>query len=308
MRVAVIGAGFAGLAAAWHLAQRAEVVVFDPLGIGGGASGIAAGLAHPYVGEEVRRSYLADEAMEAMGVLIDLVEQKLGRAVSSRGLVRLVEDASKWERLEGQHDVHALGEGRFLITSGRVVNCPLYLNGLWQLVEDKGGKLTRERVQDLEALEGFDAVIVAAGAWSGKLVGPLAASVLKGQVLVCEAKEIGVLPQMSVVGKGYMAIEGTRCYLGSTYERSFADEKSDRQVCEQIIVPKVAAFFPGVAELDIIEARASLRLCVREHREGVPDYFPLMRKHKEGIWVLTGMGSRGLLYHALLGKRIAEEI
>lgn len=308
MRVAVVGAGFAGLAVAWFLAQKAEVVVFDPLGIGGGASGMAAGLVHPYVGEEVRRSYLADESMEEMGALMDLVEGKLGMPVCSRGLVRMVADERKWGRLEGQPDVKTLGEGRFLVTSGRVVNCPLYLQGLWSLIEGKGGRLVREKVEDLGALQGFDAIVVAAGAWSGQIVGPLPASVLKGQVLVCRAKEAGVLPEMSLVGKGYMAVDGMTCYLGSTYERGFVDKKVDMGVCQEIILPKIAAFFPRVDELEIVEARASLRLCAKGHREGVPDYFPLMRKEKEGIWVLTGMGSRGLLYHALLGKRMAEEI
>ncbi|HRD55095.1 MAG TPA: FAD-dependent oxidoreductase, partial [Parachlamydiaceae bacterium] len=49
MKIAIIGAGFAGLATAWHLLQHQdkiplEVTIFDSSGFGGGASGIAAGL------------------------------------------------------------------------------------------------------------------------------------------------------------------------------------------------------------------------------------------------------------------------
>lgn len=54
-RYAVVGAGFAGMAACWHLLQvhrsRGEAVqldVYDAVGIAGGASGAAAGLLHPY--------------------------------------------------------------------------------------------------------------------------------------------------------------------------------------------------------------------------------------------------------------------
>lgn len=54
-RYAVVGAGFAGMAACWHLLQvhrsRGDAVhvdVFDAVGIAGGASGAAAGLLHPY--------------------------------------------------------------------------------------------------------------------------------------------------------------------------------------------------------------------------------------------------------------------
>lgn len=51
---AVVGGGFAGCAVAWHLlaAARARapiaVTLFDGAGLGGGASGAAAGLLHPF--------------------------------------------------------------------------------------------------------------------------------------------------------------------------------------------------------------------------------------------------------------------
>lgn len=51
MNIAIIGAGFSGLALAYFLLQSsAHVTLFDAVGIGGGASGIATGLLHPYPG------------------------------------------------------------------------------------------------------------------------------------------------------------------------------------------------------------------------------------------------------------------
>jgi hypothetical protein len=52
-RYAIIGGGFAGVATAWHLlaAGKGSVAgldLFDASGLGGGASGAAAGLLHPY--------------------------------------------------------------------------------------------------------------------------------------------------------------------------------------------------------------------------------------------------------------------
>src|SRR5437899_528183 len=56
MKIAIIGAGLAGLATCYQLLSTKnsdiEVHVFDKQGIGKGASGIAAGLVHPY-----RRDY-----------------------------------------------------------------------------------------------------------------------------------------------------------------------------------------------------------------------------------------------------------
>ena len=53
-KYAVLGAGFAGLAVAWHLLAAAtprrpvHVEVFDAHGLGGSASAAAAGLLHPF--------------------------------------------------------------------------------------------------------------------------------------------------------------------------------------------------------------------------------------------------------------------
>ncbi|KAF3779659.1 hypothetical protein EJ110_NYTH40903 [Nymphaea thermarum] len=53
-RYAVLGAGFAGLSVAWHLLKLSardtglHVDIYDEVGIGGGASGVAGGLVHPY--------------------------------------------------------------------------------------------------------------------------------------------------------------------------------------------------------------------------------------------------------------------
>ncbi|XP_039164619.1 uncharacterized protein LOC120291399 [Eucalyptus grandis] len=54
LRYAVLGAGFAGLSVAWHLLRHSpeklhlRIDIYDESGIGGGASGIAGGLLHPY--------------------------------------------------------------------------------------------------------------------------------------------------------------------------------------------------------------------------------------------------------------------
>ncbi|XP_078443882.1 FAD-dependent oxidoreductase family protein [Wolffia australiana] len=54
LRYAVLGAGFAGLSVVWHLLESNPkelslvIDLFDEVGIGGGASGVAGGLIHPY--------------------------------------------------------------------------------------------------------------------------------------------------------------------------------------------------------------------------------------------------------------------
>ena len=84
MKIAIVGAGFAGLSIAWNLLAQlpCEVMIFDPKGIGGGASGIATGLLHPYVGEQGRRSVLADEGMQASKELIAEVEKRINAPIA----------------------------------------------------------------------------------------------------------------------------------------------------------------------------------------------------------------------------------
>lgn len=54
LRYAVLGAGFAGLSVTWHLLKLCpkdvplRIDIYDEVGIGGGASGVAGGLLHPY--------------------------------------------------------------------------------------------------------------------------------------------------------------------------------------------------------------------------------------------------------------------
>lgn len=54
-RIQVVGAGLAGIAATYHILRncsrlqiKADVFLSDFIGIGDGASGVAAGLLHPY--------------------------------------------------------------------------------------------------------------------------------------------------------------------------------------------------------------------------------------------------------------------
>ena len=76
MKIAIIGAGFAGLASAKFLIDAgASVTIFDAKGVGGGASSVCCGLMHPYPGLESRRSLHAEEALRCSKELIRLAEE-----------------------------------------------------------------------------------------------------------------------------------------------------------------------------------------------------------------------------------------
>ena len=313
MRVAIIGGGFSGLSLAWHLLALApcQVVIFDSKGIGGGASGVAAGLLHPYVGEEGKRSLLASEGMAAAKQLIAVAEDALGIKVANKeGIVRHVLNDEQNQlflsHCEKFKDVTSMGGSAFLIESGMTLDCPNYLKGLFQAVAAKGAQLVTEEIVDLQSLKEFDHIIIAAGAGIGKFaeLGALRYSLTKGQALTCKVPESTLLPQKSSICKGYLALSHEKgiCHLGSTYERGEIDDTPNMTLAKNTLFPKIALIFPEVERLEILKCNAALRVIRKGH------YFPITARVKDGLWVLTALGSRGLLYHGFLGKTLASAV
>jgi glycine/D-amino acid oxidase-like deaminating enzyme len=307
MRIAIIGAGFAGLSVARHLIPRHSITLFDSKGAGAGASGIAAGLMHPYVGELGRRSLHATEALECSLGLIREVERELGMQLAMPGLVRHVWN-EKQRTLFASHakeqgDVFFLDEGRVWIDAGWTVDCPRYLAGLEKLLRREGMECVYAQVEGLSALDGFDQIIVCAGAGVRSLLpeAPLRISLMKGQILVCKSSSF---PKTSLLGKGYLALsaEPGICYLGSTYEKNFASQTPDSAVARAEILPKIERFYPQAADFEVVDCRAAVRVTPQGH------YFPILAKVQDRVWVVTGLGSRGLLYHGLLGKFMNEKL
>jgi glycine/D-amino acid oxidase-like deaminating enzyme len=313
MKIAIIGAGLSGLSLAWKLleSEPCQVTLFDPKGVGGGASGVASGLMHPYVGEQGRRSHLATEGLAATRHLLSQVEQKLGFAVARyEGIVRIAQDEeqrSAFEKHVVEHgDIEDVGEGAFWIRSGVTVHCGMYLEGLWQLIASRGGALERARVDTLAALSDFDRIVIAAGFGVKNFAEceDVRLKFTKGHVLRAAAPDGELYLAKSLIGKGYVALgEKAGVYhLGSTYEKQFtSDEPVEKQALEQIL-PKIAGFFPEVKHLNVIEVRAGVRVARPEH------YFPITARLNEKCFLFTALGSRGLLYHALLAEQLKTDL
>ena len=159
MSIAIIGAGFAGLAAAYHLSENFQVVLYDKKGIGGGASGISSGLLHPYPGEKGRRSWHASEALEATRELLEVAEKEIGKPVAEYGGIFRQGDC-----IDPGEDVELLADGSYFIKSGITVFPELYLEGLWKACKKRGVQLVLQNIGALEELKEFETVIIAAGA------------------------------------------------------------------------------------------------------------------------------------------------
>jgi glycine/D-amino acid oxidase-like deaminating enzyme len=325
MKIAIVGAGFSGLATAWILLQNKqqfEIVLIDAEGIGAGASGVAAGLMHPFAGAHSKLNQWGREGFEASLELLKVSEKALGRSpYRISGILRPTflplqaeefkiasekyPDEIEWLTQEG---VKTLIPGiadapGILIKKGITVFPGDYLQGLWLACKELGAVFVQKKISELDELSDFDAVVVAMGAHCAHLkeLTHLPLSYTKGQILELEWPT-GVPPlPMPINSQIYCVMhpDNKRCLAGSTYERKFHSAGIDVEVAKREICPKLELIYPPLRDAKIIGCHTGIRV-------SAPQHLPLLKRVNDRCIVLTGMGSKGLLYHALFARRLAE--
>jgi glycine/D-amino acid oxidase-like deaminating enzyme len=323
MRIAVIGAGFSGLASCWHLLNqfpKASLVLFDPKGLGGGASGIAAGLLHPFVGAHAKLNWRGLEGYAATCKLLQIATEMIAKPVAKfSGILRLAisemqkDDFAKcaalykdvaWWEVEKCLSVFpqiAPHPGIYL-QLGATVDPKLYLEGLWLSCKAKGAVLRQEKVSSLEELKDFDLILAAIGADINELpeLKSLRITPVKGQILeVAWPQDAASLP-FPLNSQAYLICneEGDRCIAGATYEKEFQTREPDASVALAEIIPKAQAILPLMKNAELVECRAALRA-------STPNHLPFVTQIDKKTWAIGGMGSKGLLYHALMAQELA---
>ncbi len=186
MRIAILGAGFAGLATTWHLLNLSKasykIDLYDPLPISGGVSGLSSGLLHPYGGKHAHRSWKADRGMDATHRLITEAAKGVHQSlVISKGILRpatteeQVTDFQKvsmahpdvewWNEEQCASSVKGLKvkEGGLYIKTGLTLDIPIYLEGLWQACAKLGAQFFQRSIHTDQELSGYDIAIFTMG-------------------------------------------------------------------------------------------------------------------------------------------------
>ena len=308
MRAAVIGAGFSGLALCWHLLERGiSVDLYDQKGIGAGASGVASGLLHPYAGEGLKRSWRADLALKESRDLLEIAQCFSSEKVADfSGLIRKTTEEQAKTMLKHAlvyEDVELLSENVFLIKSGIAVFSEAYLEGLYRACLAKSMKFKIQRIGSYTELESYDFSFFAIGAgfFSGFGAEELKLKPVKGQSFVCSWPSHLPPLERGILEKGHVVpLKGGDVHLGSTYERGILDESPDCDKALLDLAPKARVLIPGWEEITVKECRTGIRIAHTGH------YFPLLKKIEDKVWVMTALGSRGLLYHGYGAKILVE--
>lgn len=321
--VAVIGAGIAGCAAAAALKRiGGQVQLFDAAGRGDGASGNPAALVTPRLDAGLGPvARLFAQGLDRAAALYDAMDD----AVIHRGVLQMAgndRDAGRFATIAasnlfppGEMDLldapsggARMGEstqGALAMQGARVIEpstvlarwAPdLTLAGVSSVAQDEEGRW--RLLSSGGALLGvFDAVVVAAGMEARTLIEGVDLRPVRGQVTWVA----GVTATPAAWG-GYVAPTRDGLVFGATHDRDDID-RSVRPEDHQRNLDTLRQAFPDLAaqvQQLTLEGRAGVRATTADH-------LPLAGAvyGQAGLYLLSGLGSRGFAIAPLLGEHVA---
>jgi tRNA 5-methylaminomethyl-2-thiouridine biosynthesis bifunctional protein len=156
----------------------------------------------------------------------------------------------------------------------------------WRLVDARGDEIARAGV-----------VVLAAGLASADLAGGLPLQAVRGQASVAPAVHAGA----SAIFGGYVAAWPGGVVFGATHDRDDRDPD-----------PRAADHGRNLAAIREVLPRLAARLeaaPLTAHagvRAAAPDFLPLAGRLAPGLYVLTGLGSRGFAMAPILAEHVAS--
>jgi glycine oxidase len=342
MKIVIIGAGIAGLAIGWRLAQAGQdVTVLERAQPGQGATWASAGMLA--VTAELLDSG-ADEiafACHSNGLWLNFakeIEAESGRSISydASGALLLAEDVQALDRLARQA---AALPGRELVDAGRLREIiPLVTGnvagGLWSphearvnnralgvamtlALQKAGGKIkTNEAVVRIERRENraaiahtpyglyhADAFILAAGAWSGLLEEKIAPIVpVKGQMILLQPPSGVELPAPVIWGNGVYLVPRKEGLAIGATVEEAGFDTALSDEARDSLFEAAGKLIPALKTWTIADQWAGLR------PKG-PDGLPLLGPTSvDGLWLASGQYRNGILFAPAIAETMCRQI
>ena len=225
--------------------------------------------------------------------MIQEVEKKSARKIIiSKGVVKKFAP-----RLKKFDDV-VMEEGDALIEDAYTIDVRAYREGLKDLIGRE--HFVEKVVEDLSQVEGWK--VLALGYGVKELLNLPNLMYRKGQQYIGQ-KKVAPSKYGSIVGRGHVSfLGGDKVCLGSTYETDFEDDSVDEAFAEYEICKKMEPWYAPLG--DVVDKEFVSGVRVGQDTT----YLPLVEEVAEKTLVFTGLGSRGLLYHAYYGKIVADKV
>jgi glycine oxidase len=327
-QVAVVGGGVIGLSVAWRAAVAGHrVTVIDPAP-GRGASWVAGGMLAPVteawpgeeaalvLGEESLRRWPAfaealaadggDPGLSTAGTIVVALDRgdadQLAVLAGYLGSVgREVESVTGRQLRSVEPGLGGI-RGALFVPGDLAVDNRRLLRSLRaaavrhgvRFLEAEATAIEPGSVETAAGKLACEFVVIAAGAWSGRLHCGLGVRPLKGEILRLRARRTSLPPPRHTV-RG--VVEGRPIYLvpraegelvlGATqYEAGFDETVTARGVRE--LLDGAERIFPSIGEYELIETAAGLRAAS-------VDTLPFLGELGDGVFAATGHHRNGLL-------------
>lgn len=155
-----------------------------------------------------------------------------------------------------------------------------------------------------------DAVVLAAGAWTNRLLGPLGRRIpvepQRGQIthLRVDGADTRSWPSVHPVASHYLvAFDDARVVVGATRETGSGFDPRVTAEGQRQVLADALSVAPGLADATVIETRVGLRPLA----EGDLPVVGVLRG-LDGLFVNAGFGAAGLTMGPLVGERLAAVI
>ncbi|MDM4762917.1 FAD-dependent oxidoreductase [Galbitalea sp. SE-J8] len=346
--VIVIGAGVAGASTAFALARRGVPVTIVDAALPGRATAAGAGIIQPWTssaGGEFYRLYAGGAAYygELLGRLAEVGVDDIG--YRRAGSLVVSDSAAALDEVEARAsaraaDAPAMGEliragaGRarelfpplaphlaaLLVSGGARVDGRALAAGLLAGALRRGAEVLAAtarivsgpgpwRIETDAGPLSADVVVVAAGAWTNGVLGPLGRRVgvepQRGQITHLRVTaDTRQWPTVLPLGGHYLlAFDDSRVVVGATRESGAGFDVRVTAAGQREVLENALRVAPGLADATIIETRVGLRPYPDAELPTVGELSGL-----GGLYVNAGFGAAGLTMGPSVGERLAAEI
>lgn len=340
--VVVIGAGLAGLSLAAALSDLGvQTYVIERATLGSGSSGVPIGLINPAAAKQANLSWNAKSCISAIDQLLERTRSHSEQLFFKKsGVLRPSVDAATleafstslsrhsypvgWARWMNSEEVDTFhpnlkhAGGGLWVNEGYTVDVPTYLDALALMLREIGATVSTgteivsktwlpiDKLWVIDLSNGITLrarhVVTTTGAailddpdWKWMPVHKI-----KGQMALYRSSE-QLKWTHAIAGRGYVAhLNGYDWVIGSTFEHHFDNLEPD-EAGLRFLEQKVDSLLPDIRlHSELSQQWVGVRL-------GTPNRMPIIGPHplSKGLWVFTGLGSKGLLYAAYLGQLLA---